>query len=165
MADKAMDVYLNDHLAGAMLGSDLAKQIRARAEGTPLGEIMDSVAPQIEEDRQTLMALMKRMGTSKNPIKRAVGWVTEKASRVKLKGLTAGDPELGIFMSVETLALGVRGKLGLWKALQQVADRYPAIRPAELDQLIGRAESQYSLLEHERLSAGAQALSPARVNA
>jgi len=25
MADKAMDVYLNDHLAGAMLGSELAK--------------------------------------------------------------------------------------------------------------------------------------------
>ncbi len=40
MADKAMDVYLNDHLAGAKLGSDLAKQLRARSEGTPLGDVM-----------------------------------------------------------------------------------------------------------------------------
>ena len=37
MADKAMDVYLNDHLAGAMLGSALAKQLREEHEGTPLG--------------------------------------------------------------------------------------------------------------------------------
>jgi CheY-like chemotaxis protein len=165
MADKAMDVYLNDHLAGAMLGSDLAKQIRARSEGTPLADIMGSVAPQIEEDRQTLIALMARIGTSRNPVKRAVGWVTEKASRVKLSGLTAGEPDLGIFMSLETLALGVQGKLGLWKALQQVADRYPAIRSVDLDQLIERAQNQHDLLEHARLSAGAQALTPGQVSA
>jgi hypothetical protein len=29
MADKAMNVYLNDHLAGATLGSNLAEQIQA----------------------------------------------------------------------------------------------------------------------------------------
>jgi hypothetical protein len=60
MADKAMDVYLNDHLAGAMLGSNLAEQIRSRNRGTPLGELMGSLAPQIEEDRQTLIGLMRR---------------------------------------------------------------------------------------------------------
>jgi hypothetical protein len=38
MADRAMDVYLNDHLAGATLGSNLAEQIRDRHEGTPLGD-------------------------------------------------------------------------------------------------------------------------------
>jgi hypothetical protein len=43
-----MDVYLNDHLAGAMLGSDLAEQIRDRHEGTPLGDVMGSIAPEIE---------------------------------------------------------------------------------------------------------------------
>jgi len=33
MADKAMNVYLNDHLAGTTVGSNLAKQIQARNEG------------------------------------------------------------------------------------------------------------------------------------
>ena len=64
MADKAMDVYLNDHLAGAMLGSDLAEQLRKENEGTPLGELMATLAPRIEDDRQTLIDLMERMGTS-----------------------------------------------------------------------------------------------------
>ena len=42
MADKAMNVYLNDHLSGAVLGTDLAEQIQARNEGTTLGELMGS---------------------------------------------------------------------------------------------------------------------------
>ena len=158
MADKAMDVYLNDHLAGAMLGSDLAEQIRSRNRGTPLGEVMGSLAPQIEEDRQTLIGLMQRIGTSRNPVKQAGAWVTEKASRVKFWGLTSGEPELGTFMAVESLALGVLGKLSLWRALAQVADQHPAIASVDLDALIDRAQSQYDLLEHERLAAGRRAL-------
>jgi hypothetical protein len=158
MADKAMDIYLNDHLAGAMLGSDLAKQIRARSGGTPLGDIMRSVAPQIEEDRQTLITLATHLGTSKSRLKQVAGWVAEKASRIKLMGLTSGEAELGLFMSLETLALGVQGKLALWTALQQVADDYPAIGPLDLDQLIERARSQYDSLEGARLSAATRAL-------
>jgi len=36
-----------------MLGSDLVEQIRDRHEGTPLGDVMGSIAPEIEDDRQT----------------------------------------------------------------------------------------------------------------
>jgi hypothetical protein len=163
MANKPMDVYLNDHLAGAMLGSNLADQIRSRNRGTPLGDLMGSLAPQIEEDRQALIGLMQRMGTSKNPVKQAGAWITEKASRVKFWGLTSGEPELGPFMAVESLALGVLGKLSLWRALAQVADQHPAIASVDLDALILRAQTQYDLLERERLATGRRAL--ARVHA
>jgi hypothetical protein len=158
MADKAMDIYLNDHLAGAMLGSNLAEQIRSHNRGTPLGELMGSLAPQIEQDRQTLIGLMQRIDTSKNPVKQAGAWITEKASRVKFRGLTSGEPELGTFMAVETLALGVWGKLSLWRALAQVAEQHPAIASVDLDDLIARAQNQYDLLERERLAAGRRAL-------
>jgi hypothetical protein len=60
--DKALDVYLNDHLAGATLGSELAEQIRSQTEGSPLGEVMRSIAVEIDEDRETLSDLMDRMG-------------------------------------------------------------------------------------------------------
>ena len=159
MADKSIDVYLNDHLAGAMLGSDLAEQIRDRNQNTPLGELMQSLAPQIEEDRQTLIGLMQRMDTSKSPVKQAGAWVTEKASRAKFGGLTSGEPPVGTFMAVESLALGVLGKLSLWRALAAVADEYPAIASVDLDDLIDRAQTQYDLLEHERLAASRRAFS------
>lgn len=123
MADKAMDVYLNDHLAGATLGSDLAEQIRNRHEGTPLGEVMRSIAPQVEEDRQTLIDLMERMGTAKNPVKQASGWLAEKASRVKFSAAVSGEPDHGAFMALESLTLGVEGKMALWTALKEVADQ------------------------------------------
>ena len=134
MADGAINVYLNDHLGGAMFGSNLAEQIRDQNEGTALGELMATIAPQIEEDRQTLIRLM------------------EKLSRAKFGGLTSGEPELGGFMALETLCLGVLGKRCLWTALREVADQYPSLASADLDGLIARAEAQHDALERERIA-------------
>ena len=166
MADNAIDVYLNDHLAGAMLGSDLAEQIQAQNRGTALGQLMESLAPQIEHDRQTLIELMQRLESSKNPIKQATAWIAEKASRAKFSGMTSGEPELGTFMALETLALGVRGKACMWKTLKQVADQHPPIASMNLDELIDRARTQEDALERERLAAGTRALAnPVRATA
>jgi hypothetical protein len=130
MADKPMDVYLNDHLGGAMLGSDLAEQIRDRSEGTALGEVMTTVAAEIE-DRETLLELMDRMGTTRNPVKQVSGWVAEKASRVKFSGATSGVPEQGLFM---------------------------ALAAVDLERLVARASTQEETLERERMAAGLRAL-------
>jgi hypothetical protein len=163
MAEKAIEVYLNDHLAGATLGSDLAEHIRHGSEGTPLGDAMSVVAGEIDEDRQTLLELMAKLEIPENRVKQAGAWVTEKASRIKLKGLTSGEPDTGRFMALETLALGVQGKLSLWKALQQATAEYPAISSIDLEQLIERAQSQYRSVEHARLAAAAQTLKPVHV--
>ena len=158
MADNAIDVYLNDHLAGAMLGSDLAEQIGARNRGTALGELMESLAPQIEQDRQTLIELMRQLESSRNPVKQATAWITEKASRAKFSGITSGEPELDTFMALESLALGVRGKASMWKAPKQIADQHPPIASMNLDELIDRARTQEDALERERLAAVTRAL-------
>jgi hypothetical protein len=158
MADNAIDVYLNDHLAGAMLGCDLAEQIRARNDGTALGQLMESLAPQIEQDRQTLIELMQHLDSSQNPVKQVTAWIAEKASRAKFTGMTSGEPELGTFMALETLTLGVRGKACMWTALRQIADQHPAIASLNLDELIDRARTQEDALESERLAAGTRAL-------
>jgi hypothetical protein len=158
MADKAMDVYLNDHLAGALLGSNLAEQIRSQNKGTELGELMESLGPEIEEDRQTLIDLMDRMGTSKNPVKQATTWMAEKASRPKFSGLTSGEPELGTFMALESLTLGVEGKACLWKALKEVAGQYEPLASLDLADLIARAQAQHDALERARIATSKRAL-------
>jgi hypothetical protein len=157
MADKAMQVYLNDHLAGAMFGSDLARQIESRSDATDLETRMGEIAMQIEEDQRSLMDLMERMGVAKNPVKQATTWVAEKLSRVKLTGVTSGEDGLGLFMALETLTLGVEGKASLWRMLKHVQDRYPELDAAELDVLITRAEAQREVLEQERAQAGLRA--------
>ena len=141
-----------------MLGIDLAGQIQSQNDGTALGELMKSLAPQIEQDRQTLIELMRQLDSSKNPVKQATAWIAEKASRAKFHGMTSGEPELGTFMALETLVLGVQGKACMWRALKQVADRYPPLVSLHLDELIERADSQYEMLDRERLAAGRRAL-------
>jgi hypothetical protein len=141
-----------------MLGSDLAEQIRARHEGSPLGELMGSLAREIEEDRRQLVDLMDRMDISRNPIKQATGWLAEKASRVKFGGIGSGEPDQSAFMALETLTLGVAGKACMWKALREVQGQYPELASTNLEDLIARADRQFNALEHERLALGALAL-------
>ncbi len=161
MAERAMDVYLNDHLAGATHGLELAQQIRDRHEGTPLGESMRSIAVEVEQDRDTLIDAMARLDVTRNPVKQATGWLAEKASRVKFSGVVSGEPDQGAFMALETLTLGVAGKACLWRALRAVAGEHPALASIDLDGLLSRAEEQQAALEAERLEAGRRALSAA----
>ena len=77
-------------------------------------------------DRVTItetIKLMERMPTTKNPVKQAGAWMTEKASRVKFSGLSSGEPDIGLFMALESLTLGVAGKECMWQVLLRVQDR------------------------------------------
>jgi hypothetical protein len=155
MAVKALDTYLNDHLAGATLGADLARQLVGRVQGAP----MDRIAQEIEEDRQTLTELMDRLGATKNPVKQATAWLAEKASRVKLMGIAPGTSEaLATFLAVEALCLGVEGKKELWIALKEVQAEHPGLGAFDLDTLIQRAGAQREALETDRLAAARRAL-------
>src|SRR5215207_11366798 len=57
VARTALDVYLNDHLAGSTMGLDLARRLASQGEGTPVGKVMGAIASEIERDRETLERL------------------------------------------------------------------------------------------------------------
>ncbi len=118
---------------------------------------MERIAAEIEEDRETLIELMDRIGTSKNPVKKATAWMTEKASRAKFSGLSSGEPDVGRLMALESLTLGVAGKECLWQVLKRVADRYEPLAAIDLERLIERARNQRAQLEVERTKAGVEA--------
>jgi hypothetical protein len=157
MADKPLDVYLNDHLAGSHFGADLARRLARRMGGTTMYALADEIA----EDRDTLQQVMDRLGTARNPVKEATTWMAEKVSHVKLSGLTAGHNEHGLFMALETLSLGIEGKAVLWVALAGVRDRYPALHDFDLKGLRERAGSQRRVVEAERAAAARRAFTGA----
>jgi hypothetical protein len=160
MAHQSIDMYLNDHLAGATAGSDLAEQIRDRHQGQELGEVMKSLAEEIESDRKTLLDLMERIGTVPNPLKQATGWLVEKVSRVKFAGVLSGNPDHGAFMALESLYLGVEGKGSMWRSLKQVEDQYPSLATTNLDDLIARAEAQKAIIDREQRAIAKEVLAP-----
>jgi hypothetical protein len=159
MAQRPIDVYLNDHLAGATFGAHLARRLEAEAGGTDFQPTMSQLAVEIEADLDTLTDLMKRIGSTKDPTKQVTAWVAEKASRVKLSGLTSRNEELGRFLSIEALSLGVEGKAALWTTLRQLRDQDPELRSTDLDDLLQRAQHQRQALEAMRMAAARHSLS------
>jgi hypothetical protein len=153
VADSALDIYLNDHLAGAALGCELAATLESQNEGSPLGDTLRDLRGQIEEDRETLVQLMKQTHTEKSPVKVAGALFAEKFAKVKLSGATSGDEELGTFIGLEGLSLGVEGKLSLWLSLKEI-DADLGLSDEQLDELAERAREQRRVLERERLEAG-----------
>ena len=148
-----LGIYLNDHLAGAIAGWELAKRATKNNKGTPLEGFLSRLATDIDEDRQYLEILMERLGIRKDRLKDTAAWVAEKVGRLKLNGKLFGYSDLSRLVELEGLSLGVEGKLALWRNLSQIRDRHPALAGDRLDELIGRAETQREELERVRLEA------------
>jgi hypothetical protein len=159
MAHRPIDVYLNDHLAGATFGANLARQLEARTDETAFQPEMSRLAAEIEADLETLTDLMERLRVTRNSGKRVAAWVAEKASRLKLTGVTSGNDEIGMLLSIEALSLGVEGKAALWATLRELRGHYPELASCDLDDLLQRAQRQRQILEVERIAAAKRSLS------
>lgn len=157
--ERYLAIYLNDHLAGSVAGIELAKRAAGNNEGTPVGEFLSQLVTDIDEDRAALEAIMDELGVRKDLLKDAAAWVAEKVGRLKLNGKLIGYSPLSQLIELEGLALGVEGKLSLWRALQEVQGEYPALADADLDRLADRAKAQQEGLERFRREAAADCLS------
>jgi hypothetical protein len=152
-----LSIYLNDHYAAAGAAVQLARRAAQSNDGTRYGEVLATLAAEIEEDRQALRLIMQRLGVRSDPAKAAVAWSAEKLGRLKLNGQLTGYSPLSRLEELEILSLGVEGKLGMWRALERGVDH--GVPKAELEALIKRALSQRRRLERQRLGAAAEALS------
>jgi hypothetical protein len=158
VSSEPLGIYLNDHLAGAATGTELAKKISEENVGTRYGSFLAELAPEIERDRATLAELMEALNIERSGIKQAAGWISEKLTRVKLDERLIGSADLKRLLEFETLSLGIEGKQAMWRSLRQVSDRYPELAATDFDALIKRAEGQRSRLEEHRLDAASKAL-------
>jgi hypothetical protein len=153
-----LPIYLNDHLAGATVGTQLARRTAGSNRDHPSGPVLRELATEIAEDRQALEDVMQRLGVARDRLKSAVAWVGEKAGRLKLNGELLRYSPLSRLVELEGLALGVTGKLALWRALERVRAAEPRLAEVDLAALIARAESQRTRIEALRLAAVDEAL-------
>ena len=150
--------YLEDHLAGAAYAIDLLGAIRDQHAGEPLGQFAAGMLVEVEADNGVLQELAERVGTGSSGLKGLSAWVAEKVSRLKLKRDTSDG--LGTFEALEFLALGIQGKLALWRALAAVGAADARLDHMDFDHLAARAETQHSQVEERRLEAARMALRP-----
>jgi hypothetical protein len=149
-------IYLNDHLAGATVGLELARRAHGSNSDNDYGPILGGLAAEIAEDRETLIEIMDRLGIGQDRLKIAAAWVGEKVGRLKLNGQIFGYSPLSRLIELEGLSLGVEGKHSLWSALRHVYGE--RLADVELDPLIARAAAQRETLEELRHQASRAAL-------
>ena len=150
MAYESIEVYLNDHLAGATAGVNLVEQAADRHRSDDLGEFFAPLAAEIKADLATLETLMEDLNVDKSASKVALAEVGSKVAAPKFNAAGAGNQHLGDFVTLETLSIGVEGKRCMWVALQAVADAYPELGALDLSALEGRAQNQRDQLESKR---------------
>jgi hypothetical protein len=138
LGESQLSIYLNDHLAGATAGVELARRVAP-----------EGLAEEIEEDRAVLEEVMQRLSVGRDHVRLALGWGAEKALRLKPGGR---------FEDLEALSLGVEGKLSLWTALRRAFGDDPRLQGVDLEALITRARSQRRRLERQRLDAAEEGL-------
>jgi hypothetical protein len=157
MNRKLLGIYLNDHLAGSTVGLELVKRAAGSNKEGELGDFLATLAQEIDEDRESLRAIMKRLEYGEDIPKKLTAWTAEKLGRLKPNGQLTGYSPLSRVVELEGLALGIAGKLALWKALHALASEEPRLDAAELDRLRQRAERQRDGVERHRVRAAADA--------
>ncbi len=162
MGDPLAD-YLRDHLAGAELAINLLQSMRDEYADEELGRFASRLLVEVEADRVALRGLVERAGPGSSPLKEASAWIAEKVSRLKLMRSTAGG--LGSFEALEFLALGILGKLSLWRALAEIAANDIRLYGLDFERLAQRAQEQHAQTEAYRLQAARTAFPPPQPDA
>jgi hypothetical protein len=145
--------YLNDHLAGASAGLDLARRIARDNHGNAYGAEVGALADEIAEDRAALQDVMDRLGVSRDHLRLLAAWGAERLRRTIPWTWVFDRAGLGRLEELEMLALGVSGKLSLWQALGETRH----VEGIDFDALAQRARSQLERLEPLRRQAAAEA--------
>lgn len=150
-------IYLNDHLAGATAGVELARRLRAsNRDDREFGPALAEVCAEVEADRETLKAVMDSLGVGQDKLKPLAAILGERLGRLKPNGRLWGYSPLSRLAELELLQVGVAGKRRLWQALDHThAGDLPGF---ELDVLAERATEQMRRLEALHLKAAALAL-------
>jgi hypothetical protein len=146
-------IYLNDHLAGSMVGLELARRTKAENPGNSVGDYFSVFVPELQEDRATLIGVMAALGLKRDVVKQGAAWVGEKLGRLKLNGQLTGYSPLSRVVELEGLCLGTEGRLSLWRTLRRLARKDERLARFDFTSLITRTEQQRRTLERLRQQA------------
>ena len=149
MVDDNLVSYLNDHLAGSVGALELVDRLIEDYEGKPPERFFRNLRGDIEEDQKKLEELIHRLGEEESALRKAGAWIIEKLSRAKIR-LAESEGEMGLFLALEALVLGITGKRLLWRALASASETVPSLAHLNYAELETRAAEQADRVEAKR---------------
>jgi hypothetical protein len=156
MSREHLSTYLNDHLAGSVAALEILDGLSSDAPD--LAPFAAQLKEDIESDRQQLIALMDRLGIEQGRLRKASGWLAEQFVEAKLEMDDEDKGEFRRLERLESLVLGISGKLGLWRALEAASVEDARLRGPNYEDLAVRAREQRARIENLRIQAARSAL-------
>jgi len=157
-ASQPLAIYLNDHLAGATGGVELIRRIARESRDTVAEPATRRLATEISADREVLTRIMADLDIGIDRFRVALGWVGEKAARLKTNGRVLTRSPLSLLLEIEAMRLGVEGKICLWRSLLTLVARHPELNEVELTRLSELGRRQADELESLRVELAADRL-------
>lgn len=158
--EQELECYLNDHLAGSSGALLLIQELIDRAKDSEASEFFTRLKMDVSGDRELLEGLLSSLGSDPSAVKKAAGNIAARVGFLKLawEGFKPGD--LGLLEALEMLALGVQGKRLLWRALGEIAHRFPEWEGMDFRQFERDAVRQRDGVERRRMAAARLSLIP-----
>ena len=113
---KRLVIYLNDHLAGATAGVELAHRMAQEHRGSAYGETLESLRKEISQDRQALVRILADLDVPVRRYKTYGAWLGEKAGRMKPNGRLLRRSGLALLVELEAMRLGRRRASCIWSS-------------------------------------------------
>ena len=156
MATEALAVYLEDHLAGSVAALNLMEELAEMHRGSPLEATLRRLHAEVSEEQGGLRGLLARIEATPSALKQAAAWVSEKVGEGKLALVARHHPALATLQGLESIALGLQGKLALYRVLVQLAPEDPRLQ-GDFTALADRTVAQHAAIETERQAAAVAA--------
>ncbi len=151
-----LGIYLNDHLAGAVAGSNLARRLAASEGEGRKADILGRLAKEIAEDRVALQEVMAALDVPVRLSEAWASWTAERISQLRLNGRVFRRSPLSRVLELEAMRLGVEGKAAGWWMLRASAAMDDRLDRDGLDAWTDRAQAQTESLEQLRIEAAAE---------
>lgn len=151
-----LNLYLSDHLTGAVAGSERIKKMADAYVDTPVFEQLSRVADDIRSERAFLTSLISDLGLRRLRHRQVASWVAERVARLKLNGRIVRRSPMTLVLEAELMRSAVIGKLGGWQTLSELADDLGVDRQVFVE-LADSAHDQLALLDEVHAYARARA--------
>lgn len=141
-----LNLYLSDHLTGAVAGSERIMKMAETYVDTPVFRQLSTVADEIRSERAFLKDLIDALGFRRLPHRQAASWAAERVARLKLNRRLLSRSPMTLVLEAELMRSAVVGKLGGWQVMEELAEDL-GLDPQVFADLAGNAHRQLGLLD------------------
>jgi hypothetical protein len=157
VSTEPLAAYLNDHLAGSAAGLTLMDDLAGRVDGTALAPKLRTLAAEVREDQQLLRDTLDRLAAGERRVVQAAAWLGEKVSEKRLALTARKHPALALLEGLESIALGLQGKLAIFRVLAELGPLDPRLAGLPFGARADRTVVQHGMIEAERRAAAREA--------